>query len=73
MTLVSAGLAEAGVVSASLSCFRVMGARRRPERGEDVDKLPPALRLSAPGKMNNVVHVFIRIERHRVPARKSPI
>jgi hypothetical protein len=69
--LVYADLNEAGVISASLICFSEMGARRGPESGEDVDELPPALRLSAPSKMNDVVHVCIVLERHRVPARKS--
>ena len=70
MILVSA-VFNGGGVSASPVGFCV-GARREAEaNGADVDEQPPALRLSAPGKMNNVVRVCIVLERHRVPARKS--
>jgi hypothetical protein len=51
--------------------FRLVGedARRRSENGEDLDELPPARWLSAPGKNNVTVHVCMFGQRSELPAR----
>jgi hypothetical protein len=63
LTWVDAVLDEAGASNASLLCVSTTDARRGPENGEDVDGLPPAKGLPAPGKVKVFIHVFIRIQR----------
>ncbi len=59
MELVDAMFNEAAAETGSLISFCGIIARRGSENGEDVDQMPPALRLSAPGKIEIVVHVVI--------------